>query len=802
MDKSMDYKKTYTYEAFISYRHVEPDKSIAKSLLTMLETYRIPTKLAKKLGKDRIGKVFRDREELPVSENLTGDIHTALSNSHFLIVICSKNTPASKYCAKEIAEFKEMHGSSNILTLLIDGEPDNAFPQELRYSTIKLIDELGVEKTFTEDIEPLAADIRAEKLSMMKKKLKRYEILRLLAPILGVSYDTLKDREKERKHQRLQTTISLSIAAASILAFIIGIGLNTIDEKKQEVARLSNLQTANELFQNLTEAESMLSVNYDRESALQSAINVIDGYSSDWGGYDQAQLMAERVLQAAAYVPENSILTKISSENKDLLKTYFQEEDQLTHINAYTELPPSEQQQLDKFEAFLLENASEYNISYLYDCGSVFYSRYLITAGYHVDDETKAVLFIADLHDNLLYSYHVELEMYQDIQQLYLTPDEKELIVISRLGVYETTFSIYDIEKEASESLQWQFTLTGNADLEAVSKDSKRMIVSTEYNSFIFYITNQIGRLLPYMNDPDEIIRFRSDGTYFTDNLRIFSGTNYYMNREINLPEKLIIEQPPYRVETVSHEKDVRLEQVIYRTQDSAELARHEFDHSESITLTALAPNNHWLIAYNPWADSSQNWSIGLTIWNFNTNETINEFAIPYDKPFEAMQLSEDEASLYFVTTDEIVVVDLATESIIKKIPLEEPNLNEGTALGKALFYYLGSYYMDESIVDVKNDRLYCVYFPTAGFNSAANVAGVVYQLSTGKIICKCPKLIFDADQVVASTELEYVLSPEYGIIVTDLTTRTPVGGICLPPLLKMIEDARDYLYPANTLNN
>ena len=34
--------ETYQYKAFISYRHTEPDASIAKKLHTMIENYAIP----------------------------------------------------------------------------------------------------------------------------------------------------------------------------------------------------------------------------------------------------------------------------------------------------------------------------------------------------------------------------------------------------------------------------------------------------------------------------------------------------------------------------------------------------------------------------------------------------------------------------------------------------------------------------------------------------------------------------------------------------------------------------------------
>ena len=53
-----------SYCAFISYRHQSPDQEIAKALHTAIETYGIPGSVRKQTGKKRMGKVFRDQEEL------------------------------------------------------------------------------------------------------------------------------------------------------------------------------------------------------------------------------------------------------------------------------------------------------------------------------------------------------------------------------------------------------------------------------------------------------------------------------------------------------------------------------------------------------------------------------------------------------------------------------------------------------------------------------------------------------------------------------------------------------------------
>ncbi len=164
--------QTYKYDAFISYRHTEPDKAIAEKLHRMLETYKVPKAVIKMGSQKKVGRVFRDREELPTSSNLADSIQEALENSEHLIVICSPRTPHSQWVCKEIETFSELHGHDRILALLIEGEPEESFPDQLRLVKKKTVREDGTVTEEIQEIEPLAADIRAQNLGGTKKKLK------------------------------------------------------------------------------------------------------------------------------------------------------------------------------------------------------------------------------------------------------------------------------------------------------------------------------------------------------------------------------------------------------------------------------------------------------------------------------------------------------------------------------------------------------------------------------------------------------------------------------------------------------
>jgi len=103
--------KMYQYDAFISYRHVEPDASIAAALHKKLESYKLPDNVKATLGNghERIERVFRDEEELPIASSLEDAIVNALRNSEWLIVICSPRIVESQWCRLEIKTFIEMH---------------------------------------------------------------------------------------------------------------------------------------------------------------------------------------------------------------------------------------------------------------------------------------------------------------------------------------------------------------------------------------------------------------------------------------------------------------------------------------------------------------------------------------------------------------------------------------------------------------------------------------------------------------------------------------------------------------------
>lgn len=206
----------YKYDAFISYRHTELDKYTAELLHKQLEAFRLPGNLARqrKGERTRINRVFRDKDELPLTNNLEDPIMQALGDSDFLIVICSPRLNESLWCRKEIETFISMHGREKVLAVLIEGEPGESFPEELLYREETVTDADGTSHVERIPMEPLAADIRGKDKRAMKKALKT-EMLRLLAPMFSLNYDDLRQRHRERRMKRILAA-SLSVGAVCL----------------------------------------------------------------------------------------------------------------------------------------------------------------------------------------------------------------------------------------------------------------------------------------------------------------------------------------------------------------------------------------------------------------------------------------------------------------------------------------------------------------------------------------------------------------------------------------------------------
>jgi len=222
----------YRYWAFISYS--SRDKKFAHWLHRSIETYGIPVQFvshdtpAGEPAPRRFRPLFHDRSELPASADLGAKIEEALRASRYLIVVCSPHAAASKWVNKEIETFQRLGRQNQILSIIVEGQPNvggdlECFPPALR------------------SIEPIAADARPNADGRTNAKLK------LLAGMLGVGFDALKQRDSHRRMRRLQLALSFAFALTLVLSGLAGLAWwqrrIAVQQKNIAVERTGRLRT-------------------------------------------------------------------------------------------------------------------------------------------------------------------------------------------------------------------------------------------------------------------------------------------------------------------------------------------------------------------------------------------------------------------------------------------------------------------------------------------------------------------------------------------------------------------------------
>jgi len=197
------------YSAFISYNH--RDRKVASRMHRSLETYRFPRHLRGRetavgpLG-DRLPPIFQDRAELASSSDLAASVREALEQTDSLIVICSPNAAKSRWVNEEIRAFTAMGLRHRVQCLIVSGEPNASrsvgMDPDLECLPPALFENGGG--------EPLASDVRPGKDGWQSARLK------LLAGILAIPYDDLRQRELARRQKRLAI-----VAAAALVGFVV-----------------------------------------------------------------------------------------------------------------------------------------------------------------------------------------------------------------------------------------------------------------------------------------------------------------------------------------------------------------------------------------------------------------------------------------------------------------------------------------------------------------------------------------------------------------------------------------------------
>ena len=263
----------FKYWAFISYSH--HDKRWGDWLHKSLETYRVPKALVGKPSPDgvvpaRVFPIFRDREELAVSADLGANINEALRQSRYLVVICSPRSAKSPWVNQEILNFKRLGRADRLLALIVEGEPyasdgkpgfsvdDECFPQAMRFQ-LDLNGELSSVRA-----EPIAADIRERKDGKTNAKLK------LLARLLSVEFDHLRQREHQRQRRRMLTiafVLTAGLVIVTSLALYAFRQRSIANQSLTDVLRLSDAKRIRDL---IGEADTLWPLKPERADAMSA----------------------------------------------------------------------------------------------------------------------------------------------------------------------------------------------------------------------------------------------------------------------------------------------------------------------------------------------------------------------------------------------------------------------------------------------------------------------------------------------------------------------------------------------------
>ena len=203
----------WIYDAFISYSH--RDLRWGKWLQRKLETYPLPRQIRKERGAVHPHlRVFRDQTDLAGVE-LQESLQQSLRQSRCLIVICSTASAASRWVGDEIRYFKSLGRVDRIIPFVVEGEPESDHPErECYHSELRNIPEKHL----------LGANI----LELGRNK----AFLRLTAILLGVRFDRLVNRERQRMQRTAAGIGGTAVAVMGIIGTLMWHNARMADQNR------------------------------------------------------------------------------------------------------------------------------------------------------------------------------------------------------------------------------------------------------------------------------------------------------------------------------------------------------------------------------------------------------------------------------------------------------------------------------------------------------------------------------------------------------------------------------------------
>lgn len=223
----------FEYAAFISYNSA--DREIARKLQRALESYSIPKAVRGRTTRfgligERIGKVCRDRTDFKTGESLNAALVEALDRSGALVVLCSPDSARSKWVNAEVEHFQKSGRAGRIFPLIVRTDETrlvpNSFPPAL---------------TRADGDEAIAADLQDSGDGWHDG------VLKILASILDVDFDALRQRALEAARRRARAAYGVA-GGMTLLAFVaVASSVLAIQQRNRS---LENFEDAIEIARN------------------------------------------------------------------------------------------------------------------------------------------------------------------------------------------------------------------------------------------------------------------------------------------------------------------------------------------------------------------------------------------------------------------------------------------------------------------------------------------------------------------------------------------------------------------------
>lgn len=217
------------------------DAGTAEELAERIRKYRLP----KGAGLPEAALEVEDRR---VAVDASGgpfneQAKELLENSRWLLILCTPESRESAAIQERIAYFRSLHNGERMIPVLVRGEPADIMPEGfIQKKTIYRTLPDGTEIMFTETIEPVAADLRADTPERYRQLL-RYETTRIVASIMGLHPDALEQRHRARERRAVRTALLIA-AVICLVAAGIFLRLGMIAHREGQIAEQQAQQTA------------------------------------------------------------------------------------------------------------------------------------------------------------------------------------------------------------------------------------------------------------------------------------------------------------------------------------------------------------------------------------------------------------------------------------------------------------------------------------------------------------------------------------------------------------------------------